>query len=261
MPILLISMFVPLISAYIVIRLKLHGRLRDFGLKSAKQRRYYLYALLYPFLILGIGLLLVVIFQTAPIVSSLEEFKRNLLTVPLSRLQPTTPVNELPAEALDIVFYLTLFSLPLAPFINAIPAFGEEYGWRGFLLDKLIARHGVTIGLVATGIIWGLWHAPLILMGYNYPSYPNAIGVIMFTVWTVMAGFFIGWLRIKSGSVYPAALAHGAINAYMGLGLIVAPSQNELFSIPMGVPALLSLTLVAIFVYADMRKTFRSTFM
>lgn len=83
----------------------------------------------------------------------------------------------------------------------------------------------------------------------------------MFTVWTVMAGFFIGWLRIKSGSVYPAALAHGAINAYMGLGLIVAPSQNELFSIPVGVPALLSLTLVAIFVYVDLRKTFRSTFM
>lgn len=139
MPILLISMFIPLISTYIVIRLKLHGRLRDFGLKPAKQRRYYLYALLYPFLILGIGLLLVAIFQTAPIVSSLEEFKRNLLTVPLSRLQPTTPVNELPAEALDIVFYLTLFSLSLAPFINAIPAFGEEYGWRGLLLDRLIA--------------------------------------------------------------------------------------------------------------------------
>lgn len=69
-----------------------------------------------------------------------------------------------------------------------------------------------------------------------------------------MAGFFLSWLRIKSKSVYSAALAHGAINAYIGLGLIIAPSDNEIMTIPLGIPALLSLTLVAAFAYMDLAR-------
>ena len=230
--------------------------LEDFGL-GAGRPKYYLHALLYPLLVLGLGILFVALFQTADIALDLGEFKRNLLRVPLSRLQPKLPIEieEIPAEVLDVTFYLTLFLLPIAPFINAIPAFGEEYGWRGFLLKRLTARYGLAVGLVATGIIWGLWHAPLILMGYNYPSYPNFVGISIFTIWTVLAGIFIGWLRVKSGSVYPAALAHGAINAYMGLGLIIAPSQNELLTMPMGLPALLALALIATLAYMDLRRS------
>lgn len=161
LPILLATMFIPLISAAVVIKWKLRMRLENFGLEEGKSK-YYLYALVYPFLVIGIGILFVALFRTADIVLNLEEFKRNLLLVPLHRLQPTLPINvgELPAEVVDLIFYLTLFMLPIAPFINAIPAFGEEYGWRGYLLQRLSQRYGLTFSLVATGIIWELWHAP-----------------------------------------------------------------------------------------------------
>lgn len=256
LPILLMTMFIPLISAAVVIKLRLHLRFKDFGLEAGKSR-YYLYAYLYPFLVLGLGILFVALLRTTDIVLNLEEFKRNLLLVPLGRLQPILPIDigELPGEVIDLTFYITLFLLPIAPFINAVPAFGEEYGWRGFLLQRLSSRYGLTFSLVAVGIIWGLWHAPLILMGYNYPSYPNAVGISAFTVWTVMTGYFLGWLRVKSGSVYSCALAHGAINAYMGLGLIIAPNSNELVTLPLGIPALLALTLIAVLAYMDLKRS------
>lgn len=223
--VLLIAMFIPLISAGVIIRRSLCARLEDFGLKRASPR-FYLCALLYPLSIIGLGIIFVALFQTANIRLDLGEF-----------------------------YLIRLILLPIAPFINWIPAFGEEYGWRGFLLKRLASLYGLTVGLVATGIIWGLWHAPLILMGFNYPSYPNFVGVSIFTIWTVLAGIFLGWLRVKSGSVYPAALAHGAMNAYLGLGLIIAPSHNELLTIPMGLPAIVALMLIATPAYIDLKRS------
>ena len=59
-------------------------------------------------------------------------------------------------------------SLVIAPFINVIPAFGEELGWRGMLYPTLAERMSERMAALATGVIWGLWHAPAIAMGHNY---------------------------------------------------------------------------------------------
>lgn len=76
------------------------------------------------------------------------------------------------------------------------------------------------IALVGSGVIWGLWHAPLILLGYNYPLHPW-LGLLAFClVCTLLTGVF-GWVRQRSGSVWPAAYGHGLFNALAGTALIV----------------------------------------
>ena len=112
--------------------------------------------------------------------------------------------------------------------------------------------------MLLTGTIWGVWHAPVILMGYNYPHHPNLVGVAAFTVWCILVGFFLGWLRLKSKSVLPAALGHGAVNAYIGFGLLIAPAADEMMTIPFGLPAMLALLFIAVLAYIDLSRSTRS---
>lgn len=234
LPSLIGVMFTPLIGAVTAASFITHEGWRAFGLSKGRPI-YYLLAMIYPFIIVGLGLLFVALLGTARIV--------------LISLEVVGPVK-VPA-------YIVIVNLALAPLINFIPAFGEEYGWRGFLLTKLTRMYGLTAGLLLTGLVWGLWHAPFILMGLNYPHHPDIVGVGTFTAWCILVGFFLGWLRLKSGSVFPAALAHGAINAYVGLGLLLAPSPDELMTIPLGFPVFPALLIVAIASYLDLKKALK----
>jgi membrane protease YdiL (CAAX protease family) len=78
--------------------------------------------------------------------------------------------STMPSSALILpaVFLASLF---VGPTINGIFGFGEEFGWRGYLLPKLIPL-GKIKAYIILGVIWGLWHAPLIVVGFNYPGYP-----------------------------------------------------------------------------------------
>lgn len=71
---------------------------------------------------------------------------------------------------------LQLALMPGAAFINLLPALGEELGWRGWLLPKPLPL-GTLPALLVSGVIWGLWHAPIILLGYNYPDAPRWLGM------------------------------------------------------------------------------------
>jgi uncharacterized protein len=108
--------------------------------------------------------------------------------------------------------------------INLIPALGEELGWRGWLLPKLMPL-GTVPALIISGVIWGAWHAPLILLGYNYPGVPGWLGVLMMCGMCILVGGVFGWLRIASGTVWPAALAHGTFNAAAGLSVVFSAAD------------------------------------
>jgi membrane protease YdiL (CAAX protease family) len=112
--------------------------------------------------------------------------------------------------------------------INTIPAFGEELGWRGWLLPKLLPL-GVVPAILISGVIWGLWHAPLILLGYNYGAVPGGLALAAMVGMTIVIGAVFSWLRIRSESVWPAALAHGALNAAAGFSLVFVMA-GETFS-------------------------------
>ena len=122
---------------------------------------------------------------------------------------------------------IALVQLPLlllAPILNALPSFGEEYGWRGYLLPRLLPL-GQWRALLLSGLIWGVWHAPVIARGYNYPGYP-VLGVLAMTVFCVLQGVLFGWLRLATGSVWPAVIAHGALNGSAGLAQLVGKAGS-----------------------------------
>lgn len=96
---------------------------------------------------------------------------------------------------------------------NALVAMGEELGWRGFLQGQLVARLGVTRGLVLLGLIWSFWHLPSLLAGYNFPEHPVLGALVLFPVELVAISMFLGWLTLRSGSFWTAAVAHGAGNS------------------------------------------------
>ncbi len=117
-----------------------------------------------------------------------------------------------------VVAIQSLLALTLAPFINVLFALGEELGWRGYLLPRL-APLGQWKAILASGVIWGLWHAPAILQGLNYPGYPLA-GILMMVVFCTLLGAILAWLTLNTNSPWVAALAHGSVNASAGLPVL-----------------------------------------
>lgn len=110
--------------------------------------------------------------------------------------------------------------------VNALFAFGEEIAWRGFLMKEFKGKHLLAAALWI-GVIWGLWHAPLILNGHNYPQHPVA-GVFMMVVFCLLLTPMLMYFRQKSGSVIVPAILHGTFNAVAGISAMVVTPANDL---------------------------------
>jgi membrane protease YdiL (CAAX protease family) len=144
------------------------------------------------------------------------------------------------------MFFTTiLLALFFAPISNWAYFLGEEYGWRVFLQDRLLPLMGNSKGVLVLGVIWGLWHTPVIAMGYNYPGYP-LVGVLCMTIFTVLLGVIYSWAVIKTKSVWSAVWLHLTTNNLIGLGVIyVAQPTNPVFSFGIGLYGLLLLAIVS----------------
>lgn len=95
-------------------------------------------------------------------------------------------------------------------------AFGEEFGWRAYMMPKLNRLMGKYPALIVGGVIWGLWHAPLTCVGHNfgmdYPGFPYG-GIVLMCVYCILLGAILTFVTEKTGSVWPAAFLHGVNNA------------------------------------------------
>jgi len=110
--------------------------------------------------------------------------------------------------------------------INAVFAFGEEIAWRGFLVKELKGKKFLVVAMII-GVIWGLWHFPLILNGHNYPDHPVA-GVFMMVLMCLAFTPILLYFRHKSGSVVVPAIMHGTFNAVVGVSILFVTPYNDL---------------------------------
>jgi len=143
----------------------------------------------------------------------------------------------------------------IAPILNSLATFGEEFGWRAYLLPKLMPLGGRK-AMLLIGLIWGVWHWPVIFMGYEYgfkyPGYPWA-GPLLFIWVTFGLGTFLGWLTLRSKSIWPAVIGHAAINGIAGVAIFVTTGQpNPLLGpLPVGIIGSLGYALVVIAIFVS----------
>ncbi|MGN1102642.1 MAG: CPBP family intramembrane glutamic endopeptidase [Huintestinicola sp.] len=115
--------------------------------------------------------------------------------------------------------------------IMFFPSFGEEWGWRGYMMPKLIKLIGKPAAIILGGVLWGLWHFPLTISGHNfgtdYKFYPW-LGIVLMCVFCTIFNVFLTFLAERTKSVYPCAFAHGINNSVGAVVLLNIFGNAEL---------------------------------
>ncbi|MCH5275195.1 MAG: CPBP family intramembrane metalloprotease [Lachnospiraceae bacterium] len=165
-------------------------------------------------------------------------------------------LGQLEAQGLTYSLYILINfvgCLTYAPVINMFVAVGEEAGWRGFLYPQLKAKFGKRRGWLIGGVIWGIWHWPVIwLIGYEYGTdyfgFP-IIGMLTFCIITIAIGILCDRLYEKSGCIWIPSIFHGALNAAATIPMVICitntGSMRLLGPAPVGVLAGLPLIICA----------------
>lgn len=146
-----------------------------------------------------------------------EQSAAKALLVRFTGEEPPMPMAALAA--------LQLVNIPFGLAITGIAVAGEEMGWRGWLLPRLLPL-GRRWALPLSGAIWGLWHAPAILLGLNYEQ-RDIVGIIMMLVACTGLGTIIGWIRLQSASLLPCVLAHAALNVFAAYQSVLFPPFDQ----------------------------------
>ena len=165
-------------------------------------------------------------------------------------------MGQLEAQGLTYPMYILITvvgCLTYVPFVNMLLALGEEVGWRGFLYPQLKAKFGRRKGWLIGGVIWGMWHWPLMWMtgyeyGTNYVGFP-IVGMLVFCIFTTAAGILCDWLYEKTECIWIPSVFHGAVNAAgtIPLALCIANTGSAVLlgPAPIGVLAGVPLILCA----------------
>ena len=144
--------------------------------------------------------------------------------------------------------FMALF---LGPIMNFITCFGEDWGWRGYLLPKMAEKLPMIPMLFINGVIWGLWHAPITAIGHNYgvgyPLFPFT-GIAAMCFFCVVMGIFLSYVTMKTKSCVPAILGHGAINSIAGIGMFFTVDGGNPFlgPAPTGIVGAIPFIIVAV---------------
>lgn len=160
-----------------------------------------------------------------------------------------------PIDATQVYYILAGVALIPGAFVNMFGTLLEELGWRGFLWSKLRPGGFWRTNLII-GVIWGIWHAPVIYTGFNYPGM-GWRGVLMFILFCLLLAPIVGLMRELGRSVLAAGLTHGTFNAVAGVSLMllgnVPPFWNGILGW-VGIALLFAVDLVILLAYRPIAR-------
>ena len=138
----------------------------------------------------------------------------------------------------------------IGPILGLLLGFGEEYGWRAYLQGEILSM-GKKRAILLIGLIWGIWHYPVIWMGHNYPGEP-VWGTFLMTVYTILLAFVLGYVMLKTGAVLLVAYLHALNNQVLSylIALVYKPG-DPIFSYGTGLFGLAALSLVVLLLFRD----------
>jgi membrane protease YdiL (CAAX protease family) len=218
--------FAPAIAAIVVRRWVTREGFADAGLRPNLRRwPYYLVAWLLP---LAVTTCVVILAAALGLGQPDFTLKRALAVLAPGNAGPLPTIPSYLWAEIPILFLITaLIATPIL--------WGEEFGWRGYLQLRLLSQRPL-LAAIATGVIWGMWHYPLNVRGYNFPDHP-LLGLAVFPVSTTLISIVFGWLRLRTGSIWASSLAHAATNAVGGslTMLLFAGGPNLIFVSYLGI--------------------------
>ena len=233
------------ICAYIYDR---HRFLASLGLNSNPFNKWLIIAFLTPILITAVAYLATKYIGGRDMLSLEEAFSVQIMN---AGVDPET----LPFSVKQIALLQVLSAPFVAAVVNTlVMMLTEEVGWRGWLWDRW-SHMSFWHHALLTGLIWGVWHAPMIAFGHNYPELP-IWGPVIFTAWVMLMTPIIAFIREAGGSMVPAAMFHGVFNGVAPITVILMadPSMPWRGALGLGGFATLALGVAAVVFYRNVYR-------
>ncbi len=249
----LLVMMIPFFSVVIVEKVIYKANLKELGI-SFKVNVWWLVAWILPVIIVIFSSLVSLLMPDVSFSPTgegiIERYKYILPPEEVRKIQ--TQISETKITFWQQVMFSIVSGMVAGLTINAVFAFGEEFGWRGFLV-KYLGKMGFWKHSILVGLIWGIWHAPIILQGHNYPIH-RIEGVFMMIAFCTLWSPIFTYIRIQSKSVIPSAIMHGTINGTAGISFVFLKGGTDLSVGVVGFAGLIVLLVANIFMLLKSEK-------
>lgn len=159
--------------------------------------------------------------------------------------------------AVMVIVYALLFGTIQLLRYSLLSAFGEELGWRGFLFPELHRMTSFTTASLISGVVWALFHLPLILFADYNSTAPRAFVVVVFSISAIAHTFVYNWFRARSGSMWPAVVFHASHNVFLNNvldPLMTRYPLTDFFVTEFGLGLLVINVLMALYVWSRRRE-------
>jgi membrane protease YdiL (CAAX protease family) len=241
-----IYMLFPALTAIFVQKVLYHEPVMEPLKVSFKLNKWFAVAWFLPVLLALAAILVEILFPgvsySSDMAGMMERYRDIMTADQLAEMEKS--IQQMPVHPL----FLTIVTGMMAGItVNALAAFGEELGWRGFLLREFKAL-GFARASLFIGIIWGLWHAPLILQGHNYPQHPVA-GVFLMILFCTLLTPLLNYVTLKARSVIAAAIMHGTLNGTAGIAIMMVKGGTDLTIGLTGAAGLITLLIANVVLY------------
>ena len=250
-----VSMFCPLL-AVLLVQKAFQRQPTGIGWKVQGRRRWWLAAWFGP----AVFTVLAAVLYFAVFPHRLDLSGSWLATAYGGEMDAETLRRELGVSNLSYMLETGLFAVTLAPPINMLAAVGEEAGWRGYMMPHLKEQLGLLNGRLLGGVIWGVWHWPIMLLtGYEYGTNYLGAPVLGLVVWCVVCfalNTLLDWLYEKTGCIWVSAIAHGAFNAVAALFVMLTSPADAYYNVlgPMPIGLIGMLPMLALAVWLTLRQ-------